>query len=73
MSRAQSVLYLHPVRADGSLQYIAMQMPALWSKQVSVKYCNSSENASQGIHNIQERKGSFSKDSNIFCWKMSAA
>lgn len=45
MTRAQPVLHLHPVRADGSLQYIAMQMPALWSKQVSGKKCNSSENA----------------------------
>jgi len=37
MTRAEQVLHLHPVRADGSLQYVAMQMPALSYEQVSAK------------------------------------
>ena len=45
MTRAGQLLHLHPVRADNSLQYVAMQMPALSSKQVSAKNYNSFENA----------------------------
>ena len=28
MTRAEQLLHLHPIRADGSPQYVAMQMPA---------------------------------------------
>jgi len=45
MARAEQLLHLHPVRADGSLQYVAMQMPALSSEQVSAKNYDIFENA----------------------------
>ena len=40
MTRAEQLLHLHPVRADGSLQYVAMQMPALSYEQVLAKNYN---------------------------------
>ena len=45
MTRAEQLFHLHPVRADGSLQYVAMQMPALSSEKVSAKNYNIFENA----------------------------
>jgi len=45
MTRAEQLLHLHLVRADGNLQYIAMQMPALSPEQVSAKNYNIFENA----------------------------
>ena len=68
MTQAKQLLHLHPVRADGSLQYVAMQMPALRCLQGSAK--NIAMN-NLGSTAFRKRERSYSND--ILFYKMPAA